>query len=265
MKITPLIPGDLSAVKSIQPPDWNNIVPMHEFYLNSDFCKTFKCLVNDQVIAIGTAILHPEVAWIAHVIVAPEHRNKGLGLMLTDYLVKYIQSHHLQTIYLLATPLGEPVYKKLGFIPEGTYTFYREGLKPEKPTLECIQGYHSSYLSDILEMDYLAYGEPRELRLEPFLDSTLLYIENKKLIGFYVPDFGEGLIISKAKEAGIKLQSLRLQTQTVAIVPDDNKAMNEFFKQHQYDVFRNATRMRLGIERPLNPGLIYQRVSGQIG
>lgn len=265
MKIAPLIPGDLSAVKSLQPPDWNNILPMHEFYLNSDFCKTFKCVENDQVIAIGTAILHLEVAWIAHVIVNPEHRNKGIGLIITDYLVKHIQSHQLQTIYLLATSLGEPVYTKLGFTKEGYYTFYREGIKPTKPSLECIQGYHSSYLSDILELDYLAYGEPREISVEPFLDNALLYIENKKLTGFYIPDFGEGLIISKSKEAGITLQSLRLQTQQVAVVPNDNIAMNEFLIHQQYEVFRSATRMRLGIERPLNLALIYQRVSGQIG
>jgi GNAT superfamily N-acetyltransferase len=55
------------------------------------------------------------VAWIAMVLVDPGHRNRGVGTALMEHALKFLDARKVPSIRLDATPLGQPIYEKLGF------------------------------------------------------------------------------------------------------------------------------------------------------
>jgi GNAT superfamily N-acetyltransferase len=81
-----------------------------------------------------TTCIFGRVAWIAMVLVDVNARGKGVGTRLLKYCLDYLESQMANrksqiTIRLDATPAGQPIYEKLGLVPE--YKLARfEGIGP---------------------------------------------------------------------------------------------------------------------------------------
>jgi GNAT superfamily N-acetyltransferase len=265
VKILPLTPADLDLVKALQPPDWGPILPMHEYYLTHNFCHSIKLRDGDTDVGIGTAIIHPDTAWLAHIIVDPTHRNKGIGGVITKELMA-IAGRWNATVQLLATDLGEPVYRKLGFEEDAVYTFYKDGTMPGSSTSNpFLIPFTEAHRSQIFALDRDASGEDRSLRLSEHLTRGTVFMKNGSVDGFFLPTLGEGLIVASTDEAGIALMELRMDQVKIAVVPFENENARTFLAKHQFNEFRKAKRMYYGIRRPWKPRMIYNRVSGQIG
>lgn len=54
-------------------------------------------------------------AYITNVLTLPEHRGKGLAGQVLRELVNLGRKAGVEEFFLVAEPMGEPVYKKLGF------------------------------------------------------------------------------------------------------------------------------------------------------
>src|SRR5262245_44161521 len=59
-----------------------------------------------------------EVAWIAMMLVGESLRGKGIGRALMEHALDFLGQQRIRTIRLDATPLGQPLYEKLGFAPQ---------------------------------------------------------------------------------------------------------------------------------------------------
>lgn len=265
MEILPLAESDKPELTTLQPPDWKDIIPSIDYYLKSDFCFPFAARKNQQLVGTGTAILHGKTAWLAGIIVHPDFRNEGYGTNITSYLIDHLKKTGAETILLVATPLGEPVYKKLGFEKEDGYIFFKEGKLPEPCNDENIILYDRKYKDDLLKLDYLASGEDRYKSLEEHLENSWLFVQNYDLQGFYLPTLREGLIVAKNDEAGLELMKIRNRNANFAIVPDENEAAIDFLKHHNFKEFRRAGRMYIGKKIYWQQKMIYNRTGGQIG
>ena len=119
-------------------------------------CFPFKASIENKIVGIGTTILHHETAWLAHIIVHPEYRNRGIGKMITQALVDHSYSKGRKTIYLIATELGLPVYRRLGFESETEYTIFKsKGTREILPISEQIIAYNN-----MLQERNLAFRPP---------------------------------------------------------------------------------------------------------
>lgn len=118
MRVQPLNHNDLNSLPGLQPDGWQDITPSFEFYTRSSFCFPLKIISDDKIVGIGTTIIHHDVAWLAHIIVQKDYRKKGIGQLITERLVDSLKPMNCETIYLLATDLGAPVYEKAGFETE---------------------------------------------------------------------------------------------------------------------------------------------------
>jgi len=264
MDFLPFTTNDIPILLELQPEGWDNLTPIFNYYLRSDFCYPVKIVIDDKIIGTGVSIIHDDVAWLAHIIVHKDYRNKGIGKQVTQYLVDAIPTH-CKTIYLIATDMGEPVYKKLGFIAEADYAFLNNGNFGEFTEPENVKPFEEKYESEILAIDKAASGENRGMHFSGHLQDSFVYVTNNKVEGSYLPAFGNGLIVATNPTAGIELMKLRSKRSDTFILPNDNKAAIDCLIQHNYNLFRIAKRMRLGTERPWQPENIYNRVSGQIG
>jgi GNAT superfamily N-acetyltransferase len=266
MEIQSLQQNDLQFLARLQPIDWVDIMPHHQFYLQSRFCCPVKVMFENEIAGIGTAIQHNEIAWLAHIIVAPEYRNKGLGKLITEYLVQHAYAQKCETIYLIATELGAPVYEKIGFQTECEYVGFKDG-KVEEVNQESLNvvAYAENYKQQVVNMDRSISGENRFFRIEQHLRDGFLYVKNGRVKGYYLPGFGEGLVNATSAEAGVALLKLRLSKNNNVRFPMVNKAAFDFFKTNNYTQYIAQKRMILGEPRTWQPENLYSRTGGQVG
>jgi N-acetylglutamate synthase-like GNAT family acetyltransferase len=250
----------------LQPPEWPDILPHHRYYLDHDFCKPVKAVEQHVVMGIGTVIYHGDTAWLAHIIVHPDQRNKGVGTEITAHLVNSIDKNIFPSIYLIATDLGEPVYKKLGFETEAEFVFFRgEKIRKAADENDHLIPFEEKYRDSLYDLDRMVSGEFRKVRLNEHLAAGIMHRTGNKLNGFYLPTLGEGLIIANNVAAGMELMTLRLQERDIASVPALNTAAVNYLNTLRFSQFRTAKRMVLGKMRNWHPEKIYNRISGQIG
>lgn len=266
MKIQRLAHADLHLITDLQPSGWQNIMPSIEFYTTSNFCFPIKVIANDKIVGIGTTIIHNDVAWLAHIIVHPEHRNQGIGKLITATLVESLKAKNCHTIYLIATDLGEPVYKKVGFETETEYLFFKDvNIMEPFPISDKIVPFCEDFKQQAINLDFEVSKENRAFYLEEHLSSGFVYLANKRVEGLYLPTFGEGLIIAATDLAGQELMKLRLTAKENAVFPIDNTFAKEFMYLNNFKEFRTAKRMRLGKSRSWQPSNIYNRIGGNLG
>jgi GNAT superfamily N-acetyltransferase len=77
---------------------------------------------------VTTCIFGP-VAWVAMVLVDVAVRGQGIGRALLDRALAFLDGQGVPSVRLDATPLGRPLYEKLGFVEEYTLTRY-DGISP---------------------------------------------------------------------------------------------------------------------------------------
>src|SRR5688500_5715435 len=70
--------------------------------------------------SVATMRYGPHLAWIAMVLVDPAARGRGVGTALLHRGLEQVKD--VRTVGLDATPLGQPLYEKLGFVVHSTLT-----------------------------------------------------------------------------------------------------------------------------------------------
>ena len=83
--------------------------------------------------------------------------------------------------------------------------------------------------------------------------------------GFYLPDFGEGLIVAKEKEAGICLMKKRMKEKDTVLFPKENLNAKAFMNTLNIQSTGTIRRMVYGEKRPLDLSGIYNRIGGNLG
>ncbi len=58
------------------------------------------------------------VAWIAMLLVDPRFRRQGIGTRLMQHAIAYLERLGVPSMRLDATPLGRPIYRRLGFVEQ---------------------------------------------------------------------------------------------------------------------------------------------------
>jgi GNAT superfamily N-acetyltransferase len=82
-----------------------------------------------------TVCVFGAVAWIAMVLVDESQRRRGIGTALMEHALGFLDRLGVPTVRLDATPLGQPLYERLGFVEQFRLARY-EGipLPPEDVT-----------------------------------------------------------------------------------------------------------------------------------
>jgi GNAT superfamily N-acetyltransferase len=108
------------------------------------------------------------VAWVALVLVEESCRGRGVGRALVQRALGYLEDRGARTIRLDATPLGRPLYEKLGFTPNHSLTRY-EGVLPRAPCVAVLRRLAAGDLPPLAEFDRGVTGTDRRRMLERLL------------------------------------------------------------------------------------------------
>jgi GNAT superfamily N-acetyltransferase len=258
---------DLEALRNLQPPDWSDIIPDVRYYIEADFCYPLKVEVDNEIAGLGAAIVYGDTAWLAHIIVHSDFRNKGIGYTIVKELLDIINTMKVSSCLLTATALGKPVYEKAGFKSVSEYVFMnREKPWIEKPASLNILDYNEKFREQIYQMDWKASGEDRRLLLSDFIQDAKVFVEKEKVLGYCIPRLKEGPIIAQNPEAGIELMKIKYSTSEKAVIPVENDVALDFLLANGFKPTETrGTRMVLGNDVDWEPANIYSRAGGNFG
>ncbi len=270
MEILSFEVNDLKELERLRPEGWGDILSPHVFYLNNSFCFPQKVLVDGSIAGIGTAILFHNSGWLAHIIVSPEYRNRGIGSFIVKYLLNLLVDHFgCHTVSLIATELGFNIYHKEGFKVESEYSFLERKSGAEQKTkqnLETdIKPYSQKFENLIYELDNKISGEKRSRIFSQKLDSAFVTLEKNNVNGYYIPSLGEGLIGSSNSSSGLDLLAVKIQTSSSVVLPSENKKAVDFLLNNGFFETRKANRMVFGKGFQWEPQNIFSRIGGYMG
>lgn len=259
---------DLARISRLQPGGWQDIGPFLRFYVTSAICRVYKIEDKQEIVAIGALIFHVKTAWLAHIIVAPEMRRKGLGILMTRHLIDTAEEQGRATQLLIATKMGEPLYEKLGFHRSCDYGFYHLPPRAETELPATVRQLKPTDIPEIMSLDREASGEDRASLLAAYTDNGLVYpgTGGERIHGYYMPDLAEGLVVAVDMEAGRALMKHRLARSDAApVLPAGNHAANRWLKDAGFTVKSSVARMVRGGDDPLKPDMLFNRIGGHLG
>jgi GNAT superfamily N-acetyltransferase len=139
---------------------WNQTEADWRRYLELQPDGCFMALLDGQPVGTVTTCIFGPVAWIAMVLVDGRYRRKGIGKALMQNALEFLDRHGVRTARLDATPLGQPLYEKLGF--EIDYILHRHGgtFSPGgQPT--GVEPMRPDYMESLLTLDQTVTGTDR--------------------------------------------------------------------------------------------------------
>ena len=267
MNLSPITVTDLEELRKLQPEGWPDIIPETEFYIRSPFCFPLKAHTEHCIAGMGAAVIYENTAWLAHIIVHPDFRNRGIGLRIVNELLQIVECRHIHSCLLIATELGRPVYAKTGFRPVTEYVFMiRENSIQPGPFSTNVISYNRKFREQMLQMDKLITGENREPLLSLYMDESLLYVSDDALHGYYIPALKEGPVIADTQEAGLELMKIKCAASQRVVLPADNLGAIDFLGKNGFvQSSTQGTRMIRGSDIAWQPGNIYSRIGGNFG
>ncbi|MGI9470331.1 MAG: GNAT family N-acetyltransferase [Rubripirellula sp.] len=120
-----MTPSDVSsAVHLAHQAGWNQLESDWARLLEHEPQGCFVADVDGRIVGTVTSTAYGnDLAWIGMMLVHESYRRQGIASELMTRCLNNLRSRSIRCIKLDATPVGEPVYEKLGFQAE--WTFHR--------------------------------------------------------------------------------------------------------------------------------------------
>ena len=237
------------------------------------------CLACQNEIPLGmvAAIKYPPFAYVGLMGVRRESQRQGVGLALMQHILAWLDREHVRQVVLDASPLGQPLYEKLGFVAgEEVYILQRQtgGL-----TFQCpaeIQPLSLQNLDLITASDKRAFGADRSRLLRALLEiypqRAFLLNDGQGGISGYVIAQEKRIgswVIENAAMAEVLLKtalSLPFNGKVSVVVPGENTDALAFLQRYGFATVRVNRHMVRGLVAPTGQrGKIYAQASLSLG
>jgi GNAT superfamily N-acetyltransferase len=258
---------ELPLIRDFAPIEWNsNLENIYNRHFEKKEFYPIVAIINKEIAGTGIAIVHDGISWLGTIIVKEKYRNQGLGRLITSKLIEYSNSQGTNCILLVASDMGYPVYQKLGFQLDSNYLFFKTDVTPSFNLSKIhISPIKKSDSEEIYHLDSEITKENRKELLFDCLETGYKYFDNK-ITGYYLPEFGKGLIVALNAQAGIELMKLKImQEKTMVCIPETNLAAIDFLHSSGYYEYMRSPRMFLGENIEWKSKCIFSRGSGYIG
>jgi predicted N-acetyltransferase YhbS len=123
--VQPLQTDDIpAAMRLVETAGWNQTHQDWLRILSETPTCCFKAVEGSRLAGTVTATTYgTSLGWIGMMLVDPALRRRGIGSDLMRQVITSLKALPVKSICLDATPMGQPVYERLGF--KTLYTFYR--------------------------------------------------------------------------------------------------------------------------------------------
>lgn len=238
---------------------WNQLARDWQRQLDLEPEGCFAAEMDGQIVGTACACVFEKVAWVNLVLVDQVYRGRGIGTSLMRCVLAYLDALNIPSIRLDATPLGRPIYERLGF--ETDYALQRcvGILRQMIPGLVQVAVAGADQLEDLIRLDKQVTGTPRGRLLryvhERQLDPLLIALEGRGITAYasYRPgmrawQIGPCLGEANACRSLLSAISSRLTDQPVFMdIPDLHVRANVLAAELKLTPQRQLTRMTRGL------------------
>jgi GNAT superfamily N-acetyltransferase len=118
--IRPLSASDIpDAMALVIEAGWNQTSADWQRFLAATPDGCFKALADERLVGTVTTKAYDErLAWIGMVLVDRAHRARGIGRLLMETVLDYVDRAGIRCVMLDATPAGQGLYEKFGFVEQ---------------------------------------------------------------------------------------------------------------------------------------------------
>ncbi len=269
LQIRELIASDLPSLKDFAPREWN--VDLSVTFRRHFGQPYFYPIVAEQdgtLVGCANGLLQGSAGWLGNIIVQPAHRGHGIGSALTKEVIKSFHAKNMEYQILVATSMGEPIYRRLGFQVVSYYIFFAR--QRALPSPDAVVGVRSMERKDeeaIFALDKSITGEKRGAFIRAYLHGACVHADpSGRLDGYYLPALGTGLIIAANDAAGLSLLHYKVtHGGDVCVIPEQNRVAVDYLRSHGFTETGRAPRMALGPDIAWQPENVYSRGSGFCG
>lgn len=131
--------------------------------LEPDGCFVAEC--DGNPVGTTTTCIFGPVGWIAMVLVESSRRGQGIGKALMHHALSELETSGVASVRLDATPLGQPLYEKLGFKVQCHLVRF-QGLLPTRDPPKGVQPAMRARWDDLIRFDGAATRTNRRKLLE---------------------------------------------------------------------------------------------------
>lgn len=269
LEVRKLRAGEVALLKHFAPPEWNvDLSTVFGRHFGEAYFHAIAAELDGRVVGCASGLVQGSVGWLGNIIVLPECRGHGIGAALTRELVTFFRTQGVRHQVLVATTMGEPVYRRLGFEVVSYYIFFT---RQNGPAVEAAPARTRPFAADdepaLFALDRAVTGESRGPFLRRYLQGGWVHASpSGALDGYYLPQIGTGLLIAADDEAGFALLGHRVgQPGQAAVVPEQNTVATAFLQADGYVETSRAPRMALGPDIEWQPARVYCRGSGFCG
>ena len=255
-----LCPDDLGAADQLRAElGWNQTIPDWQRLLALSPEGCFVAEQNGRIVGTCTTVGYGNaLAWIGMMMVHPASRRQGIGGALLRCCVDHLRQRDVRCIKLDATPMGQPLYARLGFVPEWTLTRWEHHGSPleVEPAPDSIHPPAERHWPAILALDTQVFGVPRCPLLQSLAANSrraLVYESGGSILGFGILRNGArasylGPIAAQAGMGEMLARCLLSGHSEQPIfwdVPDLNEPAFRLARQLGFTFLRPLTRMYL--------------------
>jgi GNAT superfamily N-acetyltransferase len=236
---------------------WNQTEADWQRYLNLEPDGCFVAELGNETVATTTTCVFGAVGWIAMVLVDVHLRGRGIGSALMRHALAYLDERGVLTARLDATPLGQPVYEKLGFISD--YALVRHvGVLPARDAVPQVKCVRPEELDRLCELDRsITYTDRGKLLIRLFHEQPehfRMVRDGDDCVGFLatrpraiVLQIGPCIATPRAGPLLVADACSRLRHQHACIdIPTDNGAATTFAESLGLKPQRRLMRMHRG-------------------
>jgi GNAT superfamily N-acetyltransferase len=257
---------------------WNQTARDWEHFLTTAPQGACVAVEDGQVIGSVATLPYGPFTWVSMVLVDPAARRRGLGTLLLERGLELIPAG--AAARLDATPAGEVLYRKIGFVAE--YGLARWSLDGNRQSVGGETNARRLVLADwpaIQDMDARAFGASRARLLQRLADEAPEYawvVEQRGRLQGYV--FGRHghvrehlgpLVADNAATAGCLLDACLAANPGRAVfvdAPDDQASWRAELVARGFAIERPFLRMYRGrLEAPGEPSQIYAVTGPEFG
>lgn len=141
---------------------WNQTEADWRRYLRLQPDGCFMAEIDGVGVGTTACFVFGSVAWIAVVLVDEAMRGRGIGTGLMRHALGFLDQLGVRSVRLDATPLGRPIYEKLGFTTDCTIARYQGMLPAAAETTTRVENMASADVEAIDALDREVSGAERK-------------------------------------------------------------------------------------------------------
>jgi GNAT superfamily N-acetyltransferase len=269
LQIRELRADEIPLLKDFAPPEWKtDLSQLFGRHFGQPYFHPIAAELDGVMVGCANGLLNDNAGWLGNIIVRPEHRGGGIGRALTEALVDFFKVKRVPFQILIATSLGEPLYRKLGFEVVSQYVFFeREGASSSMDNAPGVRALTAEDRESVFALDRVVTGESRRPFLSGFLEGAWVHAGMAGAVdGYFLPSLGNGPVIASNDAAGLALMQYKLSRgASSSVVPEQNEAAADFLRSKAFVETGRAPRMSLGPDVSWQPKRVYCRGSGYCG